>query len=153
METIKEAKEMLKENWGYGVKCPCCNQFVKLYKRKINVTQVRGLANLVRLFNRDGSYHHVTEIGVVAAGGEFARLERFGLINQLKNEDPAKKTSGMWKPTQSGIDFISNKVAIPKFCQMYNGKIYGFSEAKIQITDVIENFNYEELMSNHNDGE
>ena len=34
IETIKEGKEYLRKNFNEGVNCPCCNQFVKLYKNQ-----------------------------------------------------------------------------------------------------------------------
>jgi len=36
--TILEAKQLLKDNFAQGIECPCCGQFVKRYKRKLNST-------------------------------------------------------------------------------------------------------------------
>ena len=33
--TLTEAKQWLKERLDEGTRCPCCNQYAKIYKRKI----------------------------------------------------------------------------------------------------------------------
>jgi hypothetical protein len=45
MKTITEAKDFLNENYKDGCICPCCNQTVKLYKRKLN----SGMARVLRI--------------------------------------------------------------------------------------------------------
>lgn len=41
--TIEEAKQLLKDNWEKGIECPCCTQFVKLYKRPLYSAQAYSL--------------------------------------------------------------------------------------------------------------
>ena len=66
METIKEAKEHLRNNFEEGIDCPCCGQFVKLYKRKLNSGMA---ATLIRIVKFNGSSEvHVKDFTTVMIG-------------------------------------------------------------------------------------
>ena len=43
IETVKEAKTFLRKNFDQGIDCPCCGQFVKKYKRKLNSSMAYAL--------------------------------------------------------------------------------------------------------------
>lgn len=147
METIAEAKEFLRKHFVDGSYCPCCGQQVKLYNRPFNSAQAIGLIKLVRFYANDPRYYHVTEIGVTESGGEFARLERWGLISSQVNEDTAKRTSGMWKPTEEGIRFARGITRVPSHILLFNRRTYGFSDTYIDIRDALgKKFNYSDLM-------
>jgi hypothetical protein len=157
METLKEAKSYLKANWGKGVECPCCGQFVKLYKRTLNsgmaVTLIR-IYNLtehidlnlppviwidVKDFLRQKRYHN---------GHDWTLLRFWGLLEQQVSEDnPEQKHSGFWKITEKGKDFVKNKIIVPKQLLHFNQTPYGFVGKEITITDALgSKFNYQELM-------
>ena len=72
----------------------------------------------------------------------------WNLAHTRKDETKEKKTSGFWKPTKLGIDFVMNKAKIPKYVHVYNAKVVKTDETeKVSIVDCFGNkFNYEELM-------
>jgi hypothetical protein len=147
MRTLEEAKAYLEQKFEDGANCPCCGQLVKLYERRLNMAQMIGLIRLVQLYEEEERYYHVTELNVCRTGGEFARLERYGLIAEETNDDPTKRTSGMWRPTQLGIDFACGMVSVPRSCYMFNGSIYGFGDKKVFIYEVMKDkFDYSRLM-------
>src|SRR5581483_4009600 len=88
--TIAEAKQILRDEWEQGLKCPCCTQFVKLYKRKIYSTPARGLIELYRLHqkNPQQAYFHISDIESMrkSGGGDFAKLMYWGLVAEKENE-------------------------------------------------------------------
>ena len=148
METIKEAKQFLTERYEEGVTCPCCKQHVKLYKRKLYSTQMHSLIRLVRFDQRVPGYYHITKISATGHGGDFSKLEPFGLVVQQVNEDTKKKTSGMWRPTKTGIDFVYGRVKLPAFAKIYNGKVREFATEMVDIRQALgEKFDYNELMN------
>jgi hypothetical protein len=150
LETIKEAKDYLHENFKDGCECPCCGQFVRLYKRNIYKSQLEMLFGLYKLSNE---YHHMSAIGESAgltytAGGiGLSKLAYWGLILEKPNINNRKKrTSGYWQITQKGRAFIEGKITIPKYVLIYNAKKQGFSGDDISISDIIDDFDYEKLM-------
>lgn len=146
--TIAEERTRLKNNIHKGTKCKCCGQMVKLYTRKLYSSQMKGLINLYKKYMNKPDYYHISTFEIVAGGGDFAKMEFFGLIEAQTNTDSTKRTSGMWKPTQKGIDFVNGRISVPEAVMIYNQSFVGFTENHIYIKDAIGNkFNYEELMS------
>ena len=149
IDTLEIAKNDLRQGWKTtsGAICACCQQTVKLYNRKLCSTAAVGLIRLVRLYNGDLQYHHVTELGQAGSGGEFARLEHWGLIHPMINNESSKRCSGLWMPSLDGILFAYNKINVSSHLLIYNGKSYGLSEDKISIKQALGNkFDYQELM-------
>lgn len=149
IETIKEAKEYLRKNFNEGVNCPCCNQFVKLYKRKLGSMQSQGLIILYDL-NKQNEWVHVREITKnINLTGDFAKMSYWKLIQEKPNVGEFTKNSGYWKITQRGKDFVDNKIQIPSHALVYNSKCFGFSEEKTNIVKSLgKKFNYNNLMNN-----
>lgn len=149
VDTLARAKIELRQNWKAGCNCPCCGQRVELYERPIVSSAAAGLIRLVRKWRKTSRYYHVTELDVSSSGGEFARLERFGLIVQQVNTDTKKRCSGMWLPTSKGIDFVFADISVPRSFFMFDRKFFGFSEETTNIHQALRNkFNYAELMGN-----
>lgn len=144
-DTLSAAKEKLRKNWEEGINCPCCGQLVKLYTRKINSGQAVSLIRLWWLC-RDGQYHHYTEIKKCAT--DFAQLKRWGLIiGDEKNKDSTKRTSGMWKVTDIGAEFVKGEAYVRGQCQIYDDKTKGLTGAFVNIKDALgDKFDYSELM-------
>ncbi len=165
---IEEATKVMKGNiftkevMSKGCKCPVCNQNVRLQKYTINAETAKCLIDLYKLNKKhpEKIWFHVAEdikIGI-SVSGAFAKLRHWGLIEQLPkdNSQVHKRTSGMWRITDKGADFVLNRIKIEKFIKIYNQTFYGFDEEKndknkpITITDAISTkFNYQELLNNY----
>ena len=147
-KTLDEAKAYLREHWDEGADCPACGQDVKRYKRKLS----SGMATaLIRLYHKSGGntleWVHISELQPLN-GGEFAQLKRWQFIDEHLNEDEAKRTSGTWRMTNRGIDFVRDKIQARSHVYTYNGKTVGWSDEHITIRDALgDKFNYKELMS------
>ena len=141
---LSEAKERTLNQIEVGVECPCCGQFAKEYRRKLNSAMA---LYLIRLCKLTGGYHHISEIGLVTGGGDFAKLKYYGFIEEEINENTAKRTSGVWKLTPEGRAFARNESTVTSHFRIYNSKLLGFSGEQINIIDALgQRFNYEELM-------
>ena len=152
-QTIQEAKDFLSANYKKGVECPCCKQHVRLYKRKFNSVMARTLIRLYVL-TRDKKvvFHHVKDIvqGISSTGtNDFSKLVYWGLI-QEKVKDPDDKihrTSGYWRITDKGREFIEHKFLLPKYVFVYNSECRGISGEETDIKQALtEKFNYDELI-------
>lgn len=159
MTTIEEAKQFLRKNWEQGVKCPCCRQFVKLYKRKITGAMALALVVLYREHLKIGldKFIHLAQV-LQDAGfsyqitntGDKAKLKYWGLIEPMQGVRPDGSTKvGKYRITQKGIDFATGKISIDEKIGLYNQNLYPLeSTRQVFIKDVWENkFNYSELMS------
>lgn len=148
--TIIEAKQYLKDNFEKGVDCPCCKQFVKLYKRKLN----SGMASvLISLYKENlkspGSYIHVKNFlkeNKLHNGHDWTLLKFWHLISE-KDQIPGEPNNGLWRISSLGNLFVENKLSVPGRMHFYNGKVVKSSEREIYITEALgEKFNYQELM-------
>lgn len=146
MKSIEEAQLHLATNANKGTKCPCCNQFVKLYKRKLNNSHANYLLEFARIANDDTTKSfHIKELiahsPIIAKtySGEFARLRHYGLIEDQKE--------GQWTLTKKALGFIEGKLAVPEYVKIYNNKVLGFSLEQVKISDIIKkSFDKQELL-------
>lgn len=150
-ETLEEAKQFLRDNWTKGVTCPCCTQFVKLYKRPAHATMALTLIRMYHSDNKNkGAWFNVKQLvkGISDTGtNDFSKFRHWGLVEEAPN-DTDKKTSGFWRITDEGRKFVEGKTTITKNILLFNKKSYGFMGPKIAIKEVLgEKFNYEELMN------
>jgi hypothetical protein len=153
METIAEAKTHLRANFEKGVKCPCCDQLVKLYIRKFNKGMVESLALIFKISLKNGfNWIHVqdafAEFKLNSNQMDYSQLERWGLIEKkIGKRGDGSNSNGYWKITDKGKEFVLNKIEIDSKVHLYNNKHYGFSGDKIRITSFNTAFNYQELMN------
>jgi hypothetical protein len=150
METLKEGKEFLRKNWKEGVDCPCCTQFVKLYKRKLN----SGMAfALINIYNRKtDDWMNVREYfreNNMRDNNDWTRLGIWGLIEERKGKpEHGGKTMGEWKITEKGKSFVRGELRVPSHFNFFDNELYGFSDTTTSIIEALGNkFNYEELIN------
>lgn len=158
METIQEAKDFLfaMENFNKGSTCPCCDQFVKLYRRPIHTTMARML---IKLYHFDKLFHpmedrfiHVRYIadGISPTGSnDFSKFTFWKMLEEKpKDENDLKgRTSGHWRITEQGKLFVENSLTVTKYVLLYNDTFYGLMGGRISIRDALgRNFDYDKLM-------
>lgn len=150
--TIGDAKRFIHKRFHDGVECPCCEQFVKLYRRKLNSSMFRTLVLLHLEQEKTGSWVHIRKLlakNKISQGTDSALLVHWGLIKERpKNpDDSARKTSGYWKVTKKGRLFLGGKIKVPSKIFVYNSRLHGLSSDLVAAHDCAgENFNYKELM-------
>lgn len=150
--TLGEARKQLLASSEKGAHCPCCNQHVKIYKRKLNSNMAEFLCSLVRnykakelLGDADGMWVHFKECKLT--GLDYSYLAVWGLTVTKTNLDSTKKGSGLWKPTQKGIDFAGGRVSVPSHAFIYNNEVLEWSDTLVYLRDVFDrHFDYAELM-------
>lgn len=139
-----------------GSDCPCCGQRVKEYKRSFNKNQAIFLRDLVKMYISEvqagnEGWIHYSKLNYHSR--DYPYLRSWGLA--ITRPDPAgkKRTSGEWKPTQMGIDFVFNKIRIPKYIFTFNGKLTEtVEESSISFGESLgEEFDFQKLMNAYND--
>jgi hypothetical protein len=163
METIKQAKEQLREEWEKGTTCPCCNQRVKLYKRRITGSMAVGLiffsnyyfdnkidpVEYLKPINVFNKIKDTTTYNVHNLNTNFALLRYWELIEPLKEERAdGSNRNGFYRITNRGYKFIAGTLEVPKLVKLYNQKTKGFdAQEMVTIKDCLgTKFNYKELM-------
>jgi hypothetical protein len=145
--TIQDGKKYLRQNFEKGVICPCCGQFVKRYKRKLN----SGMAKVLIDLYRHGKTKEVNVKGFLRENRyknnhDWTLLRYWGLIKSHNNEE--EKDSGVWSITERGLDFILCRLSVPKYVLIFNSKMIGLEGDSSSIIDALgRHFNYKELMS------
>ncbi len=156
MRSLIEAKQWLRTKFEKGADCPCCGQFVKLYKRKLNssmayvlvlLSRVRGYVHVPSFINEQ-----VSDAKIAAAvRGDWAKLEHWGLIEpELGVRDDGSKRTGRWRITAHGRNFVAGNTHTHSHVFIFNGKRVAWDgdTQLIFIHDALgDRFNYRELMS------
>lgn len=135
--TVEEARRELERLRGEGTRCPCCDQFVKVYRRKINSTMARALI----LLYREGGWVHVSS--KLDSGSELSKTRFWFLVEEREDAH-----SGWWRLTSLGREFVLGQTDLPKYAEIYNNQLLclDFSES-ITIRDALgTRFNYRDLM-------
>ncbi len=151
MQTLKEAKQHLRDNWEKGTTCPCCGQMVKLYSRPMHHTMAAMLIRLYRLQKSPDEYHHIKHLvaGISATGtSDFSKLRYWGLVEQMpKDPKESKRTSGYWRITQRGVQFVLGQRTEHQRVLIFNKKNLGLTGNQITIKQALgDSFDYNELM-------
>jgi hypothetical protein len=154
--SIKDAREYVKTGRIEGVYCPCCGQLAKVYRRQVHSTIARMLIRAYLLYKNSvtpGRYFHLSYVidGISSTGiNDFSKLVYWDLIEE-KEKDPTqteRRTSGYWRITEKGINFVLGNTLIDKYALIYDNMVLGFEGQKVNMKDCLgKRFNYEELMN------
>jgi hypothetical protein len=150
--SLTEAKAWLRDRLDDGAECPCCTQYAKVYRRHLNSAMAYALLLISKHFRKNEAWLHVPTFlngqGVVARGGDFAKLVHWGLLEAQQGErDDGSSRVGYYVITPKGIAFVENRVRVPKFIRIYDGKPMKPSEERVNIIECLgKHFDYEELM-------
>jgi hypothetical protein len=163
--TLEDAKKWLRVRFGKGAACPCCNQFVKLYKRSLNKSSAYVLLLMACYFQGDPveEWLHVPSYiaemvadhprRAAAVRGDWAKLKFWGLIEE-KPEMRADGSPrvGYWRLTQLGRQFVKREVKVPSHVYIYNGSpLQRTVENMITIDEALgTEFSYDEIMGDAN---
>jgi hypothetical protein len=144
---LGEAQKWLAERIANGARCPCCNQYTKVYRRQINSGMARSLIAMY-LHGPQGQWVHLpTQVG--ARSREEGKLRYWGLVEEqvtVQRDDGGR--AGYWRLTDAGRDWVTGKSTVPKFASVYNNTVLRHYGEQVSISDALgSKFNYNELMA------
>lgn len=162
VETLAQARKRVQGNLREGIRCPCCEQYIKLYKRTLNASMAVALLLLYREYRMTGTAEWVHFQSYIADlpihpklasslhGGTAAKLRFWGFI-ELKPEAKAGSRStnvrGFFRITEKGIAFAKGEIRVPKHMLVLSNKRVGSEGPSINIKLALqERFDYDELM-------
>lgn len=159
--SLEDAKKWLRVRFGKGATCPCCAQFVKLYKRSLSKSSAYVLLLMECYFRGDSveEWLHVPSYiaemvsdnprRAAAVRGDWAKMKFWGLIEEKPDvRADGSPRVGYWKMTQLGRQFARRQVKVPAHIYIYNGELLPRTvEEMITIDDALgKDFSYAEIM-------
>jgi len=127
-----------------GVVCPGCEQFAKVYKRKVNSGMARSL---IAMYRAGGTtWVDVTQV-TDRRSREEGKLAYWGLVEEFTEGRADGGRAGMWRVTALGRSFVLGHCTIPQTAEVYNGvclRTYG-PDTSI-VTALGTKFDYRTLM-------
>lgn len=144
-DTLAEARDTLQLQLDEGTTCPCCDQFAKVYSRKINAGHARALIALYRAVGRDWGH-----LATYDQSREASKLAYWGLIEEESARRDDGGRSGWWRITDLGERFLRNQLLVPKHARVYDGRLLRLDDTDglVSIVDALgTRFNYSELMA------
>jgi hypothetical protein len=151
--TLSEARGWLRERVDDGAHCPCCTQFAKVYRRKLNSAMAYALILMYRHGGDEDGWCYVPDLLIrrTNRGGDEAKARYWGLIEEppdAMREDGSTRV-GTWRLTADGAAFVRGELKVAKYARVYDGRCLGLDDAQlVDITDALgKRFNYRELMA------
>jgi len=149
-DTLTQARADLRSRLDDGVTCPCCDQYAKIYRRPLNANMSMFLCSLVKI-SRDrvaGGYPPwVSWRRIDHTSRDYSYARHWGLMVERPPDSTRARSSGFWKPTDKGIQFVMNQIRVPKRVHLYNNEVIGWDEETTCIVEAMgKNFDYAELM-------
>lgn len=154
--TVREVRQFLFENREEGTVCPCCDRIAKEYHYTIGHGQAQAvitLYKLTRMLKPEDGYIHVHNefaryFKLNCNTLSYHRLQYWELIEPMHtNDNPDKRTSGMWKITRKGIEFVEGRTTVPSEITVYGGKRTALFGDPISIKVALkQKFSYQTLM-------
>lgn len=133
---------------GWEGNCPTCGRYSKVYHRQIHLSIALQLIQLYKLGGHEKFIHTHKLLAKGTSGvGDFSKAKYWQLITEKKHEPDDKKSSGFWRLTDLGLEFVLKKARIKKFAVVYDDRVIDAVGRLVSIEDCLQNkFSYQELM-------
>lgn len=147
--SLNDCRIELLENLREGMDCPCCGRFTKCYKYKLHSTMARGLIWLANMSDGGRAWTNIqTGPKWLLRSKTLTTAKHWDLIEPKRDPVDDKRSSGHWRLTQHGLDFVYNEIEIPMHAYLYDNRLIAMSN---EVTDIVEclgnKFDYHELMN------
>jgi hypothetical protein len=144
-DTLGIARAWLRNRVEAGAACPCCRQFAKVYRRKVNSGMARSLIRMYRADPERG-YVYIPDLG--SRSREEGKLRYWGLVEEERTRREDGGRAGYWRVTDLGEAWVLDRITIPSHARVYDSRCLGLDDTqRVSIRDALGNhFNYDELM-------
>jgi hypothetical protein len=123
----------------------------RTYRRPITSSMARWLIALVRRYEKEPRWYSVSEPWSLAIGsgtGDTAKLLYWGLIKSAQNDNPKKRTSGLWQPTREGFAFAYEALRVKSHALIRDGELIELVGHEVNIRQCLTTkFDYTALMA------
>ena len=138
-----------------GGHCPVCDRWGKIYGRNLNRSMARALIWLCSATKDEDGWVDVANKSPrwLVKTNQIQSCRWWGLVESKptdETDDDSKSSSGFWRPTQAGLDFVFKHTRVPKKVFTYNADVEGISEETVFIEDCFkEFFDYQDVMNTY----
>jgi hypothetical protein len=143
---LGDARDWVVERIEDGVHCPCCDQWAKVYTRKLS-------SGIARVLIKQWITHHqefAHTASLIPKLREGHKLAYWGLLEAEGTVRDDGGHSGRWRITDQGRLFVLDGLRVPRYARVYNGTVLELRGAEVGIQDALgDKFNYVELMGLH----
>lgn len=131
-ETIEQEKAVFnKKMMNDGeAHCPCCNRDATVSKQRVHATLAYMLGRLyaasMEEYGQSDGWVHLEKFspGRHGSGREFAIVKHWNLAEPMPADlGDDKRSSGMWRLTETGMEWITLKKQITKVLYIFDNKI------------------------------
>jgi hypothetical protein len=158
-DAITEYSKAIEDGPAY---CPCCNRIGQVYRRKVSHGMVVALVAFHNASGADRKWVHygptITKFrGQIPGIADYSKLKWWGLIEpkealafekQAVREDEDKSSSGLWRITPRGQEFVSGYISIHEYCHVWDDRPRRFSGRELafqQMASEAEGFKWSDL--------
>lgn len=133
-----------------GCTCEVCGRWARIHRRRITA----GAAGCAMWMLK---YHRQEWVHVAAAAPkqfienrEYNRLGYWGLLEAQPNvSDPSKRTLGIWRLTDSGVEWVRQRRAVPAWVEVYDDRVVRVADDVVYFAAAMgEHFDYEDFLAN-----
>lgn len=123
---------------GAGMYCRGCNKWGKVNSVSLTGPLVATLAFLYRRTVPRGEFVHVPSSGrrVELNKNNVGKLALWSFAETARNGDETKKSSGMWRITERGVQFFRGGLRVYWKAWTYNDAVVAFDASKL--VDVVD---------------
>jgi len=163
---IKRVQRYFARQLDEGSDCLCCTRYAQRQRRTLGCGPARWLMEIVYLSDKGQPIHTGTVLknlkgNNISGSDATSVLPLYGMIEAAANPNASKnppppsatglakaRTSGFWKPTSLGRDFVFDKVKVPAKVITCLGNPEAFEGEPVTIREALgKKFNYDELRS------
>ena len=147
---------IVKQRRRDGIKCPCCTQYVKDYRRTLNGRMARALitiASVSKFYATEGRYGLVEVPKLLIAAkdgsGDYGKLRHWGLLEPAPKSDATQsRTSGRWRITRLGMDFAAGRAHVKSHAWIFDDHLIALDGDPVYIQECFpKSFNFAALMA------
>src|SRR5580765_8069466 len=149
---LGEARDWLRRQVYRGATCPCCTQFVKVYRRTLPNATARVM---IALWHRDEGQNFVFLPDVLDRMTGTPHQGGYGTLGQFwawLQQQPGERADGSnrvgwWRLTDPGRSFVLGHHTVPRYAHLFNGRCLRLSGPPWSIRDALgTRFDYNQLM-------
>lgn len=146
----KDSAFMDRVKMGEKFNCPCCGRYAQVYRRRIHHSVARQLGDMMALGGgRERRFVHASIL--IPHGntgtGDIGKAAYWGLIEKMKHVSGQQKSSGYWRLTGHGVDFVEGRVKIMAVALVFDDEVIGFDGKEVSFLECLDvKFDYTKNM-------
>lgn len=132
--------------------CPCCERRARINRLRVHSTLALMLSRLYymakREFNDPQAWMHIESFKPKhRTGNDFSIVKHWGLAESRRaGEGEDKISSGMWRLTPDGVNFVEGHTFIDKYACVLDDRVISYGGGMVSMEDALNGkFSYAEL--------